>query len=37
MNTILWLVLTGAQSQNLPPQFPIWQIVYYHFQPWGQQ
>ncbi|WP_461137416.1 transposase, partial [Spirosoma pomorum] len=28
MDAILWLLRTGTQWRNLPPNFPPWQAVY---------
>lgn len=34
MDAILWLLRTGCQWRNLPPNFPHWQAVYYYFDRW---
>lgn len=34
MDAILWLLRTGCQWRNLPPQWPRWQAVYYYFDQW---
>ena len=34
MNIILWLLRTGCQWRNLPPEWPNWQAVYYYFDKW---
>lgn len=34
LNAMLWLVRTGTQWRNLPPHFPPWSSVYYHFRRW---
>lgn len=36
MNSILWLLRTGYQWRNLPPEWPHWQAVYYYFDKWKQ-
>ena len=33
-DAILWLLRTGCQWRNLPPNFPHWQAVYYYFDQW---
>ncbi len=33
-NAMLWLLRTGTQWRNLPPHFPPWTSVYYHFRRW---
>lgn len=32
LNAMLWLLPTGTQWRNLPPHFPPWSSVYYHFR-----
>jgi len=34
MNALLYVVRTGCQWRNLPPQWPNWQAVYYYFDKW---
>ena len=34
MDAIFWLLRTGCQWRNLPPNFPHWQAVYYYFDRW---
>lgn len=34
MNAILWILRTGCQWRNLPPEWPHWQAVYYYFEKW---
>lgn len=34
LNAIFWLLRTGSQWRNLPPHFPPWPSVYYHFRRW---
>ena len=34
LNAMLWLLRTGTQWRNLPPHFPPWSSVYYHFRRW---
>lgn len=34
MDAIFWLLRTGCQWRNLPPNFPHWQAVYYYFDCW---
>lgn len=32
VNSIFWLVETGAQWRNMESKYPAWQTVYYHFR-----
>jgi len=34
LNAMLFLLRTGLQWRNLPPDFPPWASVYYHFRRW---
>ncbi|MFD2934125.1 IS5 family transposase [Spirosoma flavum] len=34
MDAVFWLLRTGCQWRNLPPNFPHWQAVYYYFDRW---
>lgn len=34
VDAIFWLLRTGCQWRNLPPNFPHWQAVYYYFDRW---
>jgi len=34
VDAILWLLRTGCQWRNLPPDWPHWQAVYYYFDRW---
>ncbi|WP_232074206.1 transposase [Spirosoma aureum] len=34
VDAILWLLRTGCQWRNLPPDWPHWQAVYYYFEQW---
>jgi putative transposase len=36
LNAMLFLLRTGTQWRNLPPHFPPWPSVYYHFRRWQQ-
>ena len=35
LNAILYVVVTGCQWRNLPPDFPNPKSVYYHFRKWS--
>lgn len=32
VNSIFWLVETGAQWRNMESKYPAWQTIYYHFR-----
>lgn len=36
VDAILYIVRTGVQWRNLPPDFPKWRAVYYCFDPWNR-
>ena len=37
LNAIFYLLREGCRWRSLPPQYPSWQTVYYHFRRWHAQ
>ena len=37
LDAILWLLRTGCQWRNLPPDWPHWQAGYYYFDQWKRK